>query len=71
MKKTDEGSDKNRYNIALVLLGIITLAILIAFTCHYITAKPPESELHTRPIGHLWHQQVNHYIAENIGKTTG
>ncbi|MBX9569359.1 MAG: hypothetical protein K2X77_10720 [Candidatus Obscuribacterales bacterium] len=59
MKKTDEGSDKDRSNIALVLLGIITLALLIAFIWHYITAKPPESELHTRPAGYLWHRPAD------------
>ena len=49
MNRSDETSKPNWRNAALITLVVIVLCLVIAFIWHYSTAKPPESDLHTRP----------------------
>lgn len=50
MIKSEQTSTNNlRNTVLLAVLGVIVLSLIIAFVWHYLTAKPPESDLHTRP----------------------
>lgn len=48
--RESEQTSKNalRDAVLVIFLGLIAL-LIIAFVWHYSTAKPPESDLHTRP----------------------
>ena len=49
MNRSDKTSKPDWRNAAVITLAVIVLFLMIAFIWHYSTAKPPESDLHTRP----------------------